>query len=91
MIDAEKMVEKGEPIGRYPGITLRNAHFQYIVTWYNLVEMTLTQVFVGGCDNWDVLFLVQTAEGYLCGAGIECKSVWWRCSQGNERMVLAKT
>lgn len=34
LLDAEKMVEQGLPIGRYPGITLRNAHFQYIVTWY---------------------------------------------------------
>jgi cytochrome oxidase assembly protein ShyY1 len=34
LTDAEIMVEKGQPIGRYPGITLRNAHFQYIVTWY---------------------------------------------------------
>jgi cytochrome oxidase assembly protein ShyY1 len=34
MIEAEKLVEEGMPIGRYPGITLRNAHFQYIVTWY---------------------------------------------------------
>jgi cytochrome oxidase assembly protein ShyY1 len=36
LIDAEKLVEQGAPIGRYPGITLRNAHFQYIVTWYPL-------------------------------------------------------
>ena len=30
-----RLVENGIPIGRYPGITLRNAHFQYIVTWYS--------------------------------------------------------
>jgi cytochrome oxidase assembly protein ShyY1 len=35
LIDAEKLMEQGTPIGRYPGITLRNAHFQYIVTWYS--------------------------------------------------------
>jgi cytochrome oxidase assembly protein ShyY1 len=34
LLDAEQLVEKGMPIGRYPGITIRNAHFQYIVTWY---------------------------------------------------------
>lgn len=34
LVEAEKFTENGIPIGRYPGITLRNAHFQYIVTWY---------------------------------------------------------
>ena len=38
LLDAEKLTEKGIPIGRYPGITLRNAHFQYIVTWYAIPE-----------------------------------------------------
>ena len=36
LVDAERLTEEGTPIGRYPGITLRNAHFQYIVTWYVL-------------------------------------------------------
>jgi len=36
LVDAERLTEEGTPIGRYPGITLRNAHFQYIVTWYAL-------------------------------------------------------
>ncbi|KAF3941393.1 hypothetical protein ABW19_dt0205982 [Dactylella cylindrospora] len=27
---------KGIPIGRVPEVTLRNNHFQYIVTWYSL-------------------------------------------------------
>ena len=38
LLDAEKLTEQGMPIGRYPGITLRNAHFQYIVTWSPLGE-----------------------------------------------------
>jgi cytochrome oxidase assembly protein ShyY1 len=33
ILDATRMAENGIPIGRYPGITLRNAHLQYIVTW----------------------------------------------------------
>ena len=37
IVDADRLVEQGMPIGRYPGITLRNAHFQYIVTWYVLL------------------------------------------------------
>jgi surfeit locus 1 family protein len=37
LIEAEKLAEQGMPIGRYPGITLRNAHLQYIVTWYSLL------------------------------------------------------
>jgi cytochrome oxidase assembly protein ShyY1 len=42
LIDAEKLVEKGTPIGRYLGLTLRNAHFQYIVTWYVCFLIALT-------------------------------------------------
>lgn len=37
IVDADRLVEQGMPIGRYPGITLRNAHFQYIITWYVLL------------------------------------------------------
>ena len=41
IVDGERLVEQGLPIGRYPGITLRNAHFQYIVTWYVLLYMVV--------------------------------------------------
>jgi cytochrome oxidase assembly protein ShyY1 len=36
MIDSQRLAAKGIPIGRVPAITLRNAHLQYIVTWYIL-------------------------------------------------------
>ena len=52
VVDAERLVEQGMPIGRYPGITLRNAHLQYIVTWY-VVLYTLVDVGI----HWLLLLL----------------------------------
>lgn len=42
-MEADRKIEQGIPIGRYPGITLRNAHLQYIVTWYSYYERKLME------------------------------------------------
>ena len=85
------MTEQGMPIGRYPGITLRNAHLQYIVTWYVSPyggDVDGVKVFIGDCDDGDVLFFVSEAEGHVCGTGVESTGFWSGYTKGIERVVI---